>query len=407
MPVEESLLTQRWCRAELDAHDPSLARLPDAKLPGVKGIAVLGSTGSIGAQTLDIVRRLPDRFRVVGLAAHSNAEVLSAQQAEFGCAVALYDQAAASSFGIPGGIEAICDLVRRPDVDIVVVSVAGVVGLLPTLAAIESGKWIALASKEVLVAAGEIVMPMARSVGVPIVPIDSEHSAIFQCLQGAPSGSVEALILTASGGPFRGWDLGRLAGVGVEDARRHPTWSMGGKITIDSATLMNKGLETIEARWLFEVPIDQVRVVVHPQSIVHSFVEFRDGSVLAQLGFPDMRLPIQYALLYPERVSAGLPAWSPLDACALTFEPVDDGVFRCLALARESARIGGTMPCAMNAANEEAVGAFLRGQIGFLGIAKTVEDVMEKHNALTVDLPTILEVDRWARETACEAMGVH
>lgn len=373
----------------------------------MKGVAVLGSTGSIGTQTLDIVRRLPDRLKIVGLAAHSNSEVLLAQQAEFGCGAAMYDPAAASSRGIPSGIEAICDLVRRPEVDIVVVSVAGVVGLLPTLAAIESGKQIALASKEVLVAAGEIVMPMARAAGVPIVPIDSEHSAIFQCLQGASPEAVEALILTASGGPFRGWDRERLARVGVEDALRHPTWSMGGKITIDSATLMNKGLETIEARWLFDVPIDRVRVVVHPQSIVHSFVEFRDGSVLAQLGLPDMRLPIQYALLYPERVAAGLPAWSPLEACSLTFEPVDDRVFRCLALARESARIGGTMPCAMNAANEEAVGAFLRGQIGFLGIAETVESVMEKHNSRGCDLPTILEVDRWARETACEAMGVH
>lgn len=373
----------------------------------MKRVAVLGSTGSIGTQTLDIVRRLPDRLRVVALAAHSNADFLTEQQREFGCPAALCDARAARAAGLPGGIEAIADLVRGKEVDVVVVAVAGVVGLLPTIAAIESGKQIALASKEVLVAAGEIIMPMAKAAGVSIVPIDSEHSAIFQCLQGAPLGSVQALILTASGGPFRGWDRARLSGVGAEDALRHPTWNMGGKITIDSATLMNKGLETIEARWLFDVPIDRVRVVVHPQSIVHSFVEFCDGSVLGQMGFPDMRLPIQYALLHPERVAAGLPAWSPLDTPTLSFEPVDESTFRCLALARESARIGGTMPCAMNAANEEAVAAFLGGRITFLGIAEIVESVMERHEARTCDLPTILEVDRWARETARAAIGVH
>lgn len=387
--------------------ESSVTRRQTAKLPLVKGVAILGSTGSIGTQTLDIVRRLPDRLRVVGLAAHSNAEQLLAQQAEFGCRAALYDENAARGVGLHGGIEALCDLARAPDVDIVVVAVAGVIGLLPTIAAIEAGKRIALASKEVLVAAGEIVMSLAARHEVEIVPIDSEHSAIFQCLQGVPPKSIAQLILTASGGPFRGWSLAQMAQVRPEDALRHPTWSMGGKITIDSATLMNKGLETIEARWLFDVPIERVRVVVHPQSIVHSFVELIDGSVLGQLGLPDMRLPIQYALMFPERVATGLPAWTPLEGTTLEFEPVDEEVFRCLGLAREAAQVGGTMPCAMNAANEEAVGAFLRGTIGFLGIAEAVESVMRKHEARPCDLPTILEVDRWARETTRSTMGVH
>lgn len=373
----------------------------------MKRVAVLGSTGSIGLQTLDIIRQHPDRLQVVALGARSSGELLREQAEEFGVRhLALYDQPAADAQGVPGGIGAFEEIASFPEVDIVVMSVAGVIGLLPTLAAIRAGKMVALASKEVLVAAGEVVMPMIREAGVVMTPIDSEHSAVFQCVQGYRQDQIERLFLTASGGPFRGWSLDQLADVTVEQALNHPTWRMGGKITIDSATLMNKGLEVIEARWLFDVPLDKVEVVVHPQSILHSLVEFRDGSVLGQMGWPNMRLPIQYALLYPDRVPNDLPSWKPTDSPQLTFEPVDEDVFRCLALAREASRIGGTMPAAMNAANEEAANAFLRGQVSFLGIAATVEAVIEKHDPHDCTLDGVLETDAWARRIAAEVMGV-
>jgi 1-deoxy-D-xylulose-5-phosphate reductoisomerase len=364
-------------------------------------IAILGSTGSIGEQTLDVARQHPDRLRVVALAAHSSAQTLQQQAREFGVeALALYSPVAAHGTALPSGMEALEAVATHPDADVVVVSVAGVIGLLPTIAAIRAGKRIALASKEVLVAAGSVVMPLVAEHGVTMVPIDSEHSALFQCLQGSAPGDIDSLILTASGGPFRGRTADQLREVTYEDALNHPTWRMGGKITIDSATLMNKGLEMIEAQWLFGAPIDRVEVVVHPQSIVHSLVRFRDGSVLAQLGWPNMRLPIQYALFYPERVENPLRRWNPVDTPALSFERADEHTFRSLALARDAARIGGTMPSALNAANEEAANGFLRGEIGFLRIPEIVEEVMQRHAVVGATLETILATDRVAREHA-------
>lgn len=362
----------------------------------MKRVVVLGSTGSIGVQTLDIIREHPDRLQLVGLAASQNEAKLSDQAREFGVAqTALYSKQ---------GMEPILEMVRAENVDIVVVSVAGVIGLLPTIEAINSGKDIALASKEVLVAAGELVMPLVKEQGITLTPIDSEHSALFQCMQGYTSDQINELIITASGGPFRGRKRHELESITVEEALNHPTWRMGGKITIDSATLMNKGLETIEAKWLFEVDIDQVKVVVHPQSVVHSMVKFKDGSVLGQLGWPNMRLPIQYALLYPERKPNDLKPWNPIDTPSLTFEAVDEETFTAPALAKESSKTGGTMPCAMNAANEEAANAFLAGKIGFLQICKTVEQVMAKHKPVEPTLPNLLQCDHWARETARSCM---
>lgn len=367
----------------------------------MKRVAILGSTGSIGKQTLDIIRQHPDRLQVGGLAAAKNGWELIQQGLAFGVdRLVLYDQASAEQFNLAGGMDALVDLATDPDIDLVVVSVAGVIGLLPTIAAIESGKQIALASKEVLVAAGEVVMPLVEKHGVLMTPIDSEHSALFQCLQGYAPSQIKELILTASGGPFRGRSRSELETVTVDEALNHPTWRMGGKITIDSATLMNKGLETIEAKWLFGVTMGQVDVVVHPQSIVHSFVKFQDGSVLGQCGWPDMRLPIQYALLYPERKPNDLPDWSPLDSPALTFEKVDHDAFPCIGIARRSAEVGGTMPCVMNAANEEAANAFLRGDLPFGKIPGLIEECMSRHDVQPAGLESLLDADRWARETS-------
>jgi 1-deoxy-D-xylulose-5-phosphate reductoisomerase len=371
----------------------------------LRRIVVLGSTGSIGTQTLDVVRSHPDRFEIVGLAAHRNAEALAQQAAGLpGARTALMDEAAANAAGVRGGIEALCDLARSPEADVVVVAVAGVVGLLPTLAAIEAGKRVALASKEVLVAAGGIVMDAVARTGAEITPIDSEHSAVFQCLEGRDRASVAGIVITSSGGPFRGKTRQELAHVSREEALRHPTWSMGGKITVDSATLMNKGLETIEACWLFGLPLEAVDVVVHPQSIVHSFVRLRDGSVLAQLGWPDMRLPILLALSAPERVPNPLRPWSPEQTPSLTFEPPDYGTFRAPVLARQAFEAGGTAPCALNAANEAAVNAFLRGECGFLELTNTVEEVLNRHRPAQADLDAVLHVDAWARETVSDIL---
>ncbi len=364
----------------------------------MKKVVILGSTGSIGTQTLDAVRAHPDRLQVVGLAAGSNASKLQSQAWEFGVKnLALYADPHGS--GLPTGMSALVELATLPEADVVVVSVAGVIGLLPTLSAILAKKHIALASKEVLVAAGEIVMPMIREYGVTMTPIDSEHSAIFQCMQGYQSSQVKELILTASGGPFRGKKQADLRETTVQQALNHPTWNMGGKITIDSATLMNKGLESIEARWLFDIPIDRVNVVVHPQSVVHSFVKFHDGSVLGQLGWPNMQLPIEYALFYPDRVVNSLKNWNPTDTPNLTFEPADSDTFISLRLAKEAATIGKTMPCAMNAANEEAANAFLRGEVGFLEIAEVVERTMNAHRVADVSLESLLGTDAQARAT--------
>lgn len=357
----------------------------------VKNIVILGSTGSIGTQTLDVVRRLPDRLRVVGLSAHRNETLLRQQAQEFAVPLQALEW---------GDGADLARLAAQDDVDLVVVSVAGAVGTQATLAALEAGKDVALATKEVLVAAGEIVMATARKSGARILPIDSEHSAIFQCLQGSDIKSVRRLLLTASGGPFRTWSKKRMAQATLTDALHHPTWpSMGRKITIDSATLMNKALEMIEARWLFDVPIEQVEVVVHPQSVVHSLVEFHDGSVLTQLGLPDMRAPIEYALLYPERIDIDLPRLDITKlARPLTFEPVDEERFPSLGLARRAAQAGGALPAVMNAANESAVGAFLAEKISFPAITALVEDTMNGHDVQTHPaLDGILDADRWAR----------
>jgi len=354
----------------------------------VKNIVILGATGSVGTQTLDVVRRLPDRLRVVGLSAFRNEGLLREQAREFGVSE------------LEWGAEA--DLVRLatlPEADIVVVSVAGAVGTEATIAALEVGKDVALATKEVLVAAGEIVTAAARKSGTRILPIDSEHSAIFQCLQGVKPEHVERLWLTASGGPFREWPKERMARATREEALHHPTWpDMGRKITIDSATLMNKALEMIEAHWLFSVPIERVGVVIHPQSVVHSLVELCDGSMLAQLGLPDMRVPAEYALLYPDRADLGIAHFNILAQPApLTFAAPDGDRFPSLALARRAARTGGTLPAVMNAANETAVGLFLEGRITFPAIIALTERVMDAHTAVDApDLARVTQDSAWA-----------
>jgi len=358
----------------------------------MKRIVILGATGSIGTQTLDVVKRLPDRLRVVGLSARNQGTKLRAQASEFGV-----PEASLALGDAPDGLTRLATL---PGADLVVVSVAGAVGTRATLAALEAGKDVALATKEVLVAAGEIVTQTARASGARILPIDSEHSAIFQCLQGSPADSVAQLWLTASGGPFREWTRERMDTATVEDALAHPTWpTMGRKITVDSATLMNKALEIIEARWLFDVPTERVGVVIHPQSVVHSLVEFRDGSVMAQLGLPDMRLPIEYALLYPERVDAGLPRLDLTKLAApLTFEPPDETRFPSLGLARRASQSGGTHPATLNAANEAAVGLFLEGKIGFGAITDLIVRVLDAHTGVSnPDLEQILKADAAAR----------
>ena len=364
----------------------------------MKRVVILGSTGSIGTQTLDVIRQFPDQFQVVGLAAARNEALLSQQAAEFSVSkTVLFER---------DGMEALVALATLPEADLVVVSVAGVIGLLPTFEAIKAGKHIALASKEVLVAAGEIVMPLLHQHNVTMTPIDSEHSAIFQCLQGYKPDQVSEIILTASGGPFRGRTRESLADISVQQALNHPTWNMGGKITIDSATLMNKGLEMIEARWLFGVSMDQVKVVVHPQSVIHSMVKFNDGSVLGQLGWPNMRLPILYALAFPERLPNDLKNWDPTDTPNLTFEQPDEIAFPALGLAREAARVGGTMPAVMNAANEAVVAAFLDGKCGFLDIPSVVEKAMMEHSTSSATLTSIVDADREARVRVREALGI-
>ena len=363
----------------------------------MKNVVVLGSTGSIGTQTLDVIAQHPDLLRVVGLAAHSNEKLLREQAEIFGVSqLALFT--APQNSDLHPGIPGLCHLATLPQADLIVVSVAGVIGLQPTFQAIQAGKSIALASKEVLVAAGEIVMPLIKKHGVLLTPIDSEHSAIFQCLKGYRSDQIEELIITASGGPFRGFKKENLKDISVAQALNHPTWRMGGKITIDSATLMNKALEMIEARWLFDVPMGRVKAVIHPQSVIHSMVKFKDGSVLGQLGWPNMRLPILYALLYPERVASGLAPWNPVDTPNLTFESVDEKTFSSLHLARQAMAAGGTMPSIFNAANEEVTNAFLRGDVKFLDIFELVERVMAGSAAESATLDSILAADAQARQ---------
>ncbi|NLJ86037.1 MAG: 1-deoxy-D-xylulose-5-phosphate reductoisomerase [Firmicutes bacterium] len=363
------------------------------------GVVILGSTGSIGTQTLDVIMSMPERFQVVGLAAGSNVDRLERQIREFKPTVAsLADTAAANRLGSRGlegttilsGQRGILEMVQRDDVDIVLNAIVGAEGIRPTLAAIEAGKDIALANKETLVAAGSVIMAAVDRYGVRLLPVDSEHSAIFQCLQGANDKHLHKIILTASGGPFRQSSLEKLRQVSVSEALNHPTWDMGGKITIDSATLMNKGLEVIEAHWLFGVPGEQIDVVVHPQSIIHSLVELTDGSVLAQLGVADMRLPIQYALTYPERLPSSV---APLDLATigkLEFEAPDTKRFPCLELAYDALKMGGTYPTVLNASNEVAVEAFVNGEIGFLDIPRLVRDALDNHQG--VSSPSIHEI---------------
>lgn len=376
-----------------------------------KKVVLLGCTGSIGTSTLKVASDIPDRMELIGLAANRSAETVIQQVEKTGLGhVAMWDEAAAEAVSqavgndvtVHAGEDGLVELAQLPEADMVLIAIIGTAGLRPALAAIEAGKDIAVASKEILVMAGEAVMQAAAEKGVNVLPIDSEHNAIYQCLEANRDRSeVSRLILTASGGPFRTWPAEKLGEVTLEQALKHPTWEMGAKITIDSATLFNKGLEMIEARWLFQMPMKQVDVVVHPQSIVHSMVEFIDGSVIAQLSHSDMCFPIQYAVTWPERVPNSL---EPLDFAKLRqldFEAPRTADFPALRLARESGDSGGTLPAVLNAANEVAVDAFRQRTLSFPGIWNTVEATMSAHT--NVEHPTleeIIEADAWAREEA-------
>ena len=381
----------------------------------MKNLVVLGSTGSIGTQTLDVVRANPDLFHVSVLVANRSDELLEQQINEFQPEVAvLSDKEAAQHLKnrysgktkIYGGREAVIEAAVYPEADTVVTSLMGFAGLEPTMAALEAHKDIALANKETLVVAGELVMAKAKEMGCAILPVDSEHCALFQCLQGNDRKAVEKLILTASGGPLRGKKAHELTNVTKADVLAHPTWKMGQKITVDSASLVNKGLEVIEARWLYDVSYDQIQVVVHPQSIVHSMVQYVDGTVMAQLGCTDMRLPIQYALTYPERVESKFPRVDFAKLAHLTFQEPDMETFRGLKLAFEAGRTGGTLPCIMNGANEVAVEAFLKGQAGFLQIYELIEAAMEAGKVeYKPSLEQLLEADKWARQFTREKLA--
>ncbi len=376
------------------------------------GVAVLGCTGSIGRSALEVLQRHPDEFRVVALAANRNAEELTASVRRHRPALAvLVDEAAAQRCGeidIRTGPDALLDAATHPDVEIVLNAVVGAAGLRATLAALGAGKRLALANKESLVAGGPLVLDALQRGRGELVPVDSEHSAILQCLGGQPSLSPRRIVLTASGGPFRNWSTRRIAQATPVDALQHPTWSMGAKITVDSASLANKALEVIEAHFLFGIGYDAISVVVHPQSIIHSMVEFDDGSVLAQMGFPDMELPILYALSYPRRLrDEGTRRFDPLAASSLTFEPVSEERFPAFRLGVGAGRAGGTAPAVYNAANEVAVAAFLDGRLSFPGVAEVIESALAALPAVPIDsLETVLDADRRARETADEALRV-
>jgi 1-deoxy-D-xylulose-5-phosphate reductoisomerase len=369
------------------------------------GLAVLGSTGSIGRQTLEVVRSLPDYFHVVALAAGSNVTLLEEQAREFRARLLFAGREAGylldrmHSGAISGHWAEMSDMAQHPAVDVVVVGTVGSAGLAPTLAAAEAGKAVAIANKEVLVMAGHLVTAAARKGGAQLRPIDSEHSAIWQCLWGEDTASVERIVLTGSGGPLRDHAPEELSRVTAEEALRHPNWQMGQKITVDSATLVNKGLECIEARWLFDVPLDRIEVLLHRESIVHSLVEFRDGSLKAQLGAPDMRLPIQCALTYPERLpGVSIPRLDLRRIGTLTFAVPGPRQFPCLALALEAGRKGGTYPAVLAAADEVAVQNFLAGHIGFLDIHRAIEDTLAAHGGNSnPSLDQVLEADAWAR----------
>jgi 1-deoxy-D-xylulose-5-phosphate reductoisomerase len=376
----------------------------------MKNVVLLGSTGSIGTSTVKVAEDLPDHIRLLGLAAGNNAELLLEQTRKHRpqiISIAEPDKARELGDALGTTTEVLCGpegllkLATLPGADIVVIAIVGTAGLQPALAAIRAGKDIAVASKEILVMAGEIVMSEARRYGVRVLPVDSEHSALFQCLEGRPAASVRKLWLTASGGPFRKTPKTEFAEITVERALKHPSWVMGRKITIDSATLFNKGLEMIEARWLFDVDMDRVSVLVHPQSIVHSLVEFVDGSMLAQLSTPDMCLPIQYALTYPDRAPSQRVQTDLAKLGSLTFEEPDLDRFPSLNLARRAGQVGGTLPAVFNAANEVAVQAFVNRQINFPQITETVRRAMEAHPVVShPGLEQILEADAWARKEA-------
>ena len=367
---------------------------------GQRGVTLLGSTGSIGRSTLDVLRRHRDHFRLVALTAGRNEEELASQVSEWQPAYAGLAGSTGDSRW-PSGPEVLVEAATHPDADIVVNAVVGAAGLEATLAALRAGKRVALANKETLVMAGDLVAQAACAGGGEIVPIDSEHSAVLQCITGRDD-SVARLILTASGGPFREWSAGQVWHATVDEALRHPTWRMGHKITVDCATLANKALELIEANYLFGLPYDALEVVVHPQSIVHAFVEFCDGSVLAQLGFPSMELPILYALTHPVRLpDAGVRRFDPVAAGPLTFEPVRTDVFRSLASGIAAGRAGGTAPAVFNAANEVAVAAFLEGGIPFGLISETIERTLEAHTPVPASsVDAVRAADRWARDKA-------
>ena len=374
-----------------------------------KIISIIGSTGSIGVQTLDVARNLG--IKVAAMAANSNIDLLEKQVMEFKpqlvsvgtreLASELERRLSGMKIQVLYGLEGMLRVVEQTETDTVVTSVVGTAGLIPTMHAIKNKKNIALANKETLVTAGQLVMEEARKQGVNIFPVDSEHSAIYQCLLGNNEKQVEKIIITASGGPFRGRTLDELKHITPAQALKHPNWNMGSKITIDSATLMNKGLEVIEARWLFGRELDQIQVLVHPQSIIHSMVEYVDGSVMAQLGSPDMRIPIQLALTYPDRCENNFPKLDFLKCSQLTFEEPDTKTFRCLQLAYDALNTGGTMPAVMNAANEIAVSAFLVNRIAFTAIPEMIESVMLAHKVnISPGLDDIIEVDNWARKQA-------
>jgi 1-deoxy-D-xylulose-5-phosphate reductoisomerase len=378
-----------------------------------KALSILGSTGSIGVSTLDVVRQFPERFEVAALAAGRNIDLLCEQIKAFEPSlVAVLDQGLAAQLmqrlrsqnhqpEVLYGQEGYERVAAYPRSRMLVSAMVGAAGLLPTLAAIEAGKELALANKETLVIAGEIVMERAKSKGIRILPVDSEHSAVFQALQGNHREALKRVLLTASGGPFFDRTREELALVTPEAALRHPNWTMGRKITIDSATLMNKGLEVIEAHWLFDVPVEQIAIHIHPESIVHSMVEYIDGSVIAQMGIPDMRIPIAYALAYPERLPVQSPPLDLFRLRNLNFYPPDEERFPCLRLANEACRRGSTLPAVLNAANEVAVEAFLAGRITFLAIPQVIETVMKAHQvAASLTLETILRADQWARREA-------
>ncbi|MBI2651058.1 1-deoxy-D-xylulose-5-phosphate reductoisomerase [Candidatus Woesearchaeota archaeon] len=371
----------------------------------MKNISILGSTGSIGTQTLDIIRNNPKEFKAVGLAANSNIGLLKKQIDDFNVgAVAVMDREKAellkekTNINVYSGIEGIMKIAALSETDTVVNSLVGSIGIKPTIGAIKNKKNIALANKETLVAAGSIVMQEAEKNNVKIMPIDSEHSAIFQCIEGKGIEQVKKIIITASGGPFRDYTKEKLKNIKVKDALRHPTWKMGNKITIDSATLMNKGFEVIEAHWLYNIPYEKIEIIVHPQSIIHSLVEFKDNSTLAQLSFPDMRIPIQYALSYPKRLESKAKEMKLAEIKELTFEKPNFELFPCLKYAYDAGIRGGTLPAVLNAANEVAVNNFLEGRIKFIDIPKTISNAMESHKIIkNPSLNQILNADKNAR----------